>query len=84
MKTEKTLRHCWSVDDTVVAFYLYKFKGEEDIPYSFEEIASLISKKGDSFVGSLKMARDNFKAIDIGQGLSHPSNQSSRKRFLRC
>lgn len=73
-----TPRHNWSVNDDVVSFYLSKFKGEEDLPYSLEEIANLISNKCDSFVGSLKMRISNFKSLAGGRGLRNTSSQQRK------
>lgn len=60
-------KHSWTEDDDIIALYLYKFKGEENIPNSYEDIANF---RGFT-VNSLKSAFANFKAIDTGKGLLH-------------
>ena len=60
-------KHRWTEEDDVVAFYLYRFKDNEDIPYSYENIANI---RGFS-VKSLESAILNFMAIDTGKGLKN-------------
>lgn len=60
IKEEKmSSKHRWNEDDDIIALYLCKFN-EEDIPYSYEDIANI---RGFS-VDSLKCAIGNFEAID--------------------
>lgn len=65
-----TTKHNWTEEDDILVFYFYKFKGKEDIPYSREDVASLISNK-DNFTSSFKKAIDNFKYLDTRKGLSN-------------
>lgn len=62
----KQPRHTWTENDDIVAFYLYKFMGDEELRYKTKEIAELISKKGENFVGSLRRRIKNFRYLDTG------------------
>jgi hypothetical protein len=64
------MAHRWSVQDDIVALYLYRF-GEGDIG----TLETLGETRGMG-KGSLRMRVQNFQFLASGQGLSHPSKQS--------
>jgi hypothetical protein len=65
------LKHRWSLEDNLVAFYLYKF-GTKNLSYSEDLILDLlgISK------GSMKMAKQNFLSLD---GKNHGALKNASK-----
>ncbi len=69
--------HSWSVDDDIVAFYLYKF-GDAGLPYKKKEIAELIYQEKQAW-NKFNMRLGNYKYLDTGVGgLNKPSLQERK------
>lgn len=56
------LRHSWSDDDNLIAYYLYRF-GDKELSVTKKELGDILGMG----IGSLSYKIGNFKAID-GQG----------------
>ena len=65
------MRHKWSVEDDLVAFYLYRC-GKNDAPLSFKEVCELLEISENS----MRMRIANYRYLDVGKGLSHFSKQT--------
>jgi hypothetical protein len=63
--------HRWEWADDVVAFYLSRH-GDERLSLKEETIAERLGMS----LSALRMRQANFRFLDTGAGLSHPSNQS--------
>lgn len=60
-------RKNWSIEEDIVAFYLYRF-GDDD----YKQVSELLGRDS----GSLRMRIGNFKAIEGQSGLSNYAKQS--------
>ena len=73
------MRHNWTPEDDVIAFYLYRCESKSDvrgIPFSF---AQIVAKRGMP-VSSLRRRIDNFEFLDTGKpkGASHYAPHKSK------
>jgi hypothetical protein len=64
-------RHKWSLEDDIVALFLYRF-GDQDLPLSAGDIGEKLGMGR----GSLVMRIANFRSLDGGNGLRNWSEQS--------
>lgn len=69
----RNIRHTWSEDDDVVAFYIWRF-GTINLPLMEAGIARLLGMPE----ASLTMRQKNFASIQNGGGLDHVAAQSVR------
>jgi hypothetical protein len=67
------VQHEWSVEDDVVALFLYRFS-ESGLPLSTDEIGEKLGMGRESLV----MRIANFRSLDGGDGLSNWSKQSAK------
>ena len=65
------MKHYWTREEDIVAYYLFKFSGDE-IWLNFNEIADCLEVTK----GSLRMRVANFQALDGPGGLSKASQLS--------